>query len=146
MHYLDTCFITPMLLNEATSEAVERYVVRAAAGSLCISQWTRVEFASVVAREVRMKKMKASLGTVVLAEFDKLVQESLLVLVPMADDYNLAHDYLGRFSTGLRGGDALHLAIAANHGASKILTLDEGLLSAGKQLKLPVSRGIKQLG
>ncbi|MDO8412521.1 MAG: type II toxin-antitoxin system VapC family toxin [Gallionellaceae bacterium] len=143
MHYLDTCFITPMLLNEATSEAVERYVVRAAAGSLCISQWTRVEFASVVAREVRMKKMKASQGTSVLAEFDKLVQESLLVLVPMAEDYNLAHDYLGKFSTGLRGGDALHLAIAVNHGASKILSLDKGLLSAGKQLKLPVSRGIK---
>jgi predicted nucleic acid-binding protein len=133
----------PMLLNEATSEAVERYVVRAAAGSLCISQWTRVEFASVVAREVRMKKMKAAQGTAVLAEFDKLVQESLLVLVPAVDDYNLAREYLGKFSTVLRGGDALHLAIAANHGASKILTLDEGMLSAGKQLKLPVSRGIR---
>lgn len=143
MHYLDTCFITPMLLNEATSEAVERYVVRAAASSLCISQWTRVEFASVVAREVRMKKMKVSQGSAVLAEFDKLVQESLLVLVPVVDDYNLARDYLGKFSTGLRGGDALHLAIAVNHGASKILTLDEGMLTAGKQLKLPVSRGIK---
>ena len=143
MHYLDTCFITPMLLNEATSESVERYVVRAAAGSLCISQWTRVEFASVVAREVRMKKMKASQGTSVLAEFDKLVQESLIVLVPVAEDYNLARDYLGKFSTGLRGGDALHLAIAVNHGVSKILTLDAGLLSAGKQLKLPVSQGIK---
>lgn len=143
MHYLDTCFITPMLLNEATSEAVERYVVRAAVSSLCISQWTRVEFASVVAREVRMKKMKVSQGLAVLAEFDKMVQESLLVLVPVVDDYNLARDYLGKFSTGLRGGDALHLAIAVNHGASKILTLDEGMLTAGKQLKLPVSRGIK---
>lgn len=143
MHYLDTCFITPLLLNEATSEAVERYVVRAAAGSLCISQWTRVEFSSVVAREVRMKKMNANQGTAVLAEFDKLEKESLLVLVPAADDYNLAREYLGKFLTGLRGGDALHLAIAANHGASKILTLDEGMLAAGKQLKLPVSRGIK---
>jgi predicted nucleic acid-binding protein len=143
VYYLDTCFITPMLLNEATSEAVERYVVRAEAGSLYLSQWTRVEFASVVAREVRMKKMNATQGASVLAEFDKLVKDSLMVLVPAADDYNLARDYLGKFSTGLRGGDALHLAIAANHGASKILTLDEGLLSAGKKLKLPVSRGIK---
>jgi hypothetical protein len=143
VHYLDICFITPMLLNEATSEAVERYVVRAAAGSLCISQWTRVEFASVVAREVRMKKLNARQGAAVLAEFDKLVQESLLVLVPAVDDYDLAREYLEKFSTGLRGGDALHLAIAANHGAIKILTLDEGMLAAGKQLKLPVSRGIK---
>jgi len=143
LHYLDTCFITPLLLNEASSEAVERYVVRASADSLCISHWTRLEFASVVAREVRMKKMKATQGTAVLAEFDKLVQESLRVLVPAADDYNMAREYLGMFSTGLRGGDALHLAIAANYSASKILTLDEGMLSAGKKLKLPMSRGIK---
>jgi hypothetical protein len=143
VQYLDTSFVAPLLLEEATSDAVDRYVVRATAGSLCVSQWVRVEFASVVSREVRMKIMNESRGAVVLAEFDKLVKESLLVLVPAADDYNLACDYLGRFSTGLRGGDALHLAIAVNYGANKILTLDEGLLSAGKLLKLPVSRGIK---
>ena len=48
-----------------------------------------------------------------------------------------------RFGTGLRGGEVLHLDIAANHGTSKILTLDAGFIDAGKLLKLPVTRGIK---
>jgi predicted nucleic acid-binding protein len=43
--------------------------------------------------------------------------------------------------TGLRAGDALHLAITANHGAKKVWSLDQGFIKAGKQLKLPVSAG-----
>jgi predicted nucleic acid-binding protein len=79
----------------------------------------------------------------VLGEFDSLVSESLNVLMPTVADFSLARDYIERFSTGLRGGDALHLAIAANHGAKRILTLDGGFLDTGKLLKLPVTRGIK---
>ena len=40
-------------------------------------------------------------------------------------------------------GDALHPAIAANHGAKRILTLDGGFLEAGRRLNLPVNRGIR---
>jgi predicted nucleic acid-binding protein len=47
------------------------------------------------------------------------------------------------FETGLRGADALHLAIAKNQGAEKILTLDEGLLKAAKLLKVSAARGIR---
>ncbi|MBC7637090.1 MAG: hypothetical protein H7251_15980 [Acetobacteraceae bacterium] len=49
---------------------------------------------------------------------------------------------MARPETGLRGGDALHLAIAANRRASAIYSLDKGLVKAGKMLGLPVSRGI----
>lgn len=75
-------------------------------------------------------------------QFDQLVEESYRVILPTALDYELAREYLKQFAIGLRAGDDLHLAIASNHGATKILTLDEGMLKAGKQLKLPVSLGI----
>ena len=65
------------------------------------------------------------------------------LLVPTAEDFAAAARYLEVPKTGLRAGDALHLAIAANHGAARILTLDQGFLGAGKLLKLPVTRGIK---
>jgi predicted nucleic acid-binding protein len=42
----------------------------------------------------------------------------------------------------LRAGDALHLAIASNLAVDQIITLDEGMITAGKVLKLPVDRGI----
>ena len=92
-----------------------------------------------------MKKMNARQGTAVLAEFDKLVKESLLVLVPAADDYNLARDYLGKLSTGLRGGDALHLAIAANRGASKILTSGRRAVKRGKTTQAAGEQGYQRV-
>jgi predicted nucleic acid-binding protein len=123
VYYLDTSFITPLLLNEGTTQAVEAFV---STGSLYISHWTVLEFAGVIAREVRMKNLPEADARAVLREFDRLVTESLNVLMPTVADFGQARDYVERFETGLRGGDALHLAIAADHGAKKILALDIG--------------------
>ncbi len=72
-----------------------------------------------------------------------MLDESFTVLLPNADDFALAKRYLGRFETGLRAGDALHLAVASNHRAAVIYSLDKTLLKAGKLLDLPVSMGIR---
>jgi hypothetical protein len=65
------------------------------------------------------------------------------MLAPTPADFAAAAKYLEIPKTGLRAGDALHLAIAANHRAKRILTLDQGFLEAGKLLKLPVTLGVK---
>ena len=57
----------------------------------------------------------------------------------MSSRSGLARDYLAQPDTGLRAGDALHLAIAANNAASEIHTLDKTMLKAGMQLGLPIS-------
>lgn len=67
---------------------------------------------------------------------------SFAVFLPDAADFTQARDYLLRHETGLRAGDALHLAIASNRRASAIYSLDNGLVKAGKMLGLPASRGI----
>ena len=90
-----------------------------------------------------MKRLTESDARIVLAEFDVLTSDSLNVLMPTVADFALAREYVERFATGLRGGDALHLAIAANHGAKRILTLDAGFIDAGKLLRLPVTAGIR---
>jgi uncharacterized protein len=72
-----------------------------------------------------------------------MVDESFSVLLPSADDFGLAKRYLGKFETGLRAGDALHLAVANNHRAAAIYSLDETLVKAGKILDLPVRMGIR---
>jgi uncharacterized protein len=77
------------------------------------------------------------------ARFEAMVEESFSVLLPNADDFGLAKRYLGRFETNLRAGDALHLAVANNHRALVIYSLDKTLLEAGKILELPVSMGIR---
>jgi predicted nucleic acid-binding protein len=61
---------------------------------------------------------------------------SLLVLVPERDDYWLSTRYLERFDLGLRAGDALHLAIALNHGARELYSLDAVLVRSAQRLKI----------
>lgn len=143
MIYLDTSFVTPLFRAEATSSKAADFLSRQATGALAVSKWTSVEFASLVSRDVRMGGLTAGQGRGLIAEFDSIIVASFVVLAPTSSDFELAQEYVTHFSTHLRAPDALHLAIAATNGANKILTLDEGLLRAGKLLKLPVSRGIK---
>jgi uncharacterized protein len=140
--YFDTSFLVPLLLQEQTSAKVERLLVGLAGEELTISHWTRVEFSSLLAREVRMGGLKAAAARETDAEFESIVRESFVVLLPTGDDFDLAKDYLGRPALGLRAGDALHLAIAHNHGSRRIYSLDKTFLKAGRLIGLPMTRGI----
>lgn len=143
MIYLDTSFLTPLFRQEAVSPDVENFLAAKPAGTLAISQWTRVEFASVVARDARMKAIDAAAARKLIAAFDALADDSLHVLIPAAADFELAHDFVAEFSTQLRGPDALHLAIVRNNGLEEILTLDDGLIFAARKLKIKARRGIR---
>lgn len=143
MLYFDTSFLTPLILQESTSLRVEQFVTGLPAGELAISHWTRVEFASLLAREVRMGHLDSRAARAADIQFEAIVKESFVVLLPHADDFDLAKDYLGKPGTGLRAGDALHLAVASNQSAKAIYSLDRTLLKAGRILGLPVSSGIR---
>ena len=143
MLYFDTSFLAPLILEEATSEKVEAFIAKLPAGELYVSPWTRVEFTSLIAREVRMGGLTEGDALAAIGQFDELVAESCQTLVPGAADFELAKRFVQHFSAKLRAGDALHLAIASNHGATTIYSLDEGLLAAAKMLKIHGGRGIK---
>ncbi len=143
MRYFDTSFLAPLILEEATSARVEAFFAKLAPDELAVSHWTRVEFASLIAREVRMRGLDEPDARRAITQFDELVAESFQVLVPGVADYELAKAHIQSFATKLRAGDALHLAIAGNQGAERLYTLDDGLLSAARLLKVPASRGIK---
>jgi predicted nucleic acid-binding protein len=143
MLYLDTSFVAPLVIAEDTSNAVEAFVLKLKPGELATSLWTQVERASLVSRKIRMGELSTAEAEAVRRELDRMLSESFELLVPSAADFAAAAEYLEVPKTGLRAGDALHLAIAENHGARKILTPDMGFIDAGKQRKLPVSRGIR---
>ena len=144
MYYFDTSFIAPLLLTEPASGRVEAYVRKLPPGELWVSHWTRVEFASLLAREVRTGGLKETTARETAARFETLIEESYEVLTPRSDDYDLAREYLLHFQAGLRAGDAIHLAVAKNNGVNILLTLDQGMLKTGRLLKLPVSLGIRE--
>ena len=142
MLYFDTSFLVPLILPEATSDEIAAFVRRLPAEEFTISHWTRVEFSSLIAREVRIGGLDVQAAARAHARFEAMVDESFFVLLPNADDFTLAKRFLGQFETGLRAGDALHLAVASNHRAAVIYSLDKTLLNAGQLLDLPVSMGI----
>ncbi len=142
MRYFDTSFLVPLILPEATSEPIAGFFEGLPAEDLAISHWTRVEFASMLAREVRMGGLDAAAARAAGSRFETMVEESFAVLLPNRGDFDRARDWLGHFAASLRAGDALHLAIARNRGADAIYSLDKLLIKAGKNLGLPASAGI----
>lgn len=141
MLYLDTSFVAPLILQEPSTDIVERFLSGVPAGELAISHWTRVEFSSLLAREVRMGGLDPATAAEADAQFEILADDSFVVLLPDRADYDLAKTYLQNHESGLRAGDALHLAIAANRSAKAIYTFDKTMAKAGTVLGLPISQG-----
>jgi uncharacterized protein len=56
MLYFDTSFLVPLLFEESTSAVIQDFMARQK-GELAVSHWTRLEFSSVLAREVRMNRL-----------------------------------------------------------------------------------------
>lgn len=143
MPYLDTSFIAPLFIAEDTSKAVEAYLLKLPAESLTTGAWTKVEFASLVSRGQRMDELTAAQADQVRTEFARVMTESVTLLTPTAADYELAAELLANFKSGLRAGDALHLATAHNQGGLEVLSLDKTLVKAANSLGIKASVGIR---
>ena len=120
MRYFDTSFLAPFVLPKATSEPITRFFDDLPADALAVSHWTRVEFASLLARDVRVGSLEAAAAREAGSLCETIIEESFVVLLPNHDDFDRAREWLSHFATGLRAGDALHLAIASNRGAEAI--------------------------
>ena len=141
MLYLDTSFVAPIVLPEATSHRVEEFICRQQPGEMAVSHWTRIEFAGLVARRVRMGELRDVHAIRAMAAFDRLLSESFQILLPELSDYGLAVEMLKDRRLGIRSGDALHLAIARNQEA-QFITLDIKLIKAARLVGAKADSGI----
>ncbi|MES9884999.1 MAG: type II toxin-antitoxin system VapC family toxin [Sedimenticola sp.] len=89
---------------------------------------------------MRIRQFDAVDATECATRFDKLIDDSFNIIIPTEADFENCWNLLSRFGNNLMAGDALHLAIAANH-TNTLYTLDNGLLDAGRLLNLSVDRG-----
>jgi len=109
-------------------------VIRSApAGSLAISDLTLVEFAGALARLTRMGVLVGDRHAVHHA-LQEHASHGLARLELRPSTYALAAELLlAEPALGLRSADALHLALAAEHGET-LCTLDRTLLAAAETL------------
>ncbi|WP_018877561.1 MULTISPECIES: type II toxin-antitoxin system VapC family toxin [unclassified Thioalkalivibrio] len=133
MRYLDTSVLVAALTREPRTEDMQNWLAAQGAGSLCISDWALMEFSAALSMKVRMEILTPRERATVLGAFAALRESSLSTLPISSIDYHTAALFADDHASGLRAGDALHLAIAYNHGV-ELCSLDKTLVAAAEPM------------
>jgi uncharacterized protein len=133
MLYLDTSLLVAALTNEAETERMQRWLGQQQPDDLAISDWVKTEFSSALSIKLRAGHIGVAHRADVLATFTRLTTEGFTVVPVSRLQFRTAARFFEQHMLGLRAGDALHLAISADHGAT-LCTLDRRLSEAGAAL------------
>jgi uncharacterized protein len=133
MLYLDTSILVSALTKEPRTGAVRAWLAQQPSGQLTISDWVITEFSSALSIKVRTGAIDPAQHGAILGQFTQWAVNSFGRLPVEAISFHTAVRFCDQSQLNLRSGDALHLAICAEHGAT-ICTLDQVLGQAAPVL------------
>jgi predicted nucleic acid-binding protein len=131
--YLDTSLLVAALINEPHTPRVQVWLTSQEPKDLFISEWVATEFSSALSIKLRTGQIDMTNRADALAAFAALRDESLTTLAISTLEFRAAAKFADLHVLGLRAGDALHLTICADQGAT-LCTLDRRLADAGPTL------------
>jgi len=137
VHYLDASFLVALLTPELASPRAESFAA-ANALSLIASDFAAAEYASSIARRVRMGEFTIAQGQFALATFDGWLAQSATWIEISAADIALSTSFLRRLDLPLRTPDAIHIAAALRLEAG-LATLDRRTAANARALGLEVA-------
>lgn len=136
MLHLDSSLVVSALSQEVFSATSRAWMGEQDPELLAISDWTSTEVSSALALKVRTGVFTLEQRASALAVFHRLISQSLATLSVSRRNFRDAANFVDHHELGLRAGDALHVAIAAEHGAT-LCTLDQRMAKAGTSLGVP---------
>jgi len=119
-YYIDTSALLPYYREELMSQQVES-LLTSLQPPVLISNLTKVEFTSAIARWVRMEELSEAQANLLENTFNKDVNSGLFVchqVIP--SHFNQAEKWLSGRKTALRTLDALHIACCWDNSANLI--------------------------
>lgn len=134
MRYIDTSVLMAFLLPESGSQLAER-LMTSPGDALAFSSWAEVELLSALGVQVRRKVITRRGARKAVDAFANLVAPGLVWLAVDDNDHRMAAHMLDGWQTGLRAGDALHLALVQQYQA-ELWTFDRTMSKAASHFGL----------
>jgi predicted nucleic acid-binding protein len=131
MHYLDTSLPVAAVTNEEETERMQQWL--GDQQDLAISDRVATEFSSALSIKLRFGHIGMDDRASALATSTRLTTDNFTVLPVPRSAFRTAARLADQQALGLRAGDALHIAVCADHGAT-LFTLDRRLSDAGLML------------
>lgn len=135
--YVDTSVWCAYCFNEEGGAQAIDWMATADMTRLGSAWWTETEFASALSIQVRKKALS---GARLQAAKTRFLEAMDMVnrLNVIEADFLEAAAWVANPASGLRGGDALHLAVAQRHGCKVVAALDQGMKDNARKLGFQV--------
>jgi predicted nucleic acid-binding protein len=135
--YLDPSVIVPLFIDDSFNNRADA-ALRGGDHVAIVSDFAKAEFASAIARSVRIGETARDLASAVFSRFDVWIEQSAEYIEICSADLASASTHLRRLDLNLRAPDAIHVAVAMRIGAT-LLTFDDKMTAAAKMLGVPVA-------
>ena len=128
MLYLDSCVVVALLVAESHSSRTDAWVAAQAGSEITLSLWVGVEVAATLSAKARAGELDDRVLRAARSAFTRMAA-SMRSLPTGPRQFEAAARFAEIEAAKLSGGDALHLAISAEAGAT-LCTLDKRLAEA----------------
>jgi predicted nucleic acid-binding protein len=135
MIYLDASIVVAIFTAEAETDRLQRWVGGKSGEVVAVSRWVDVEFAAALAAKARAGALDEPARKKSLQLYRQASLESFTRLEIGDSQFEHAERLAQNPAAGLRGGDALHLAVAAAYRAT-LCTLDKRQAEAASKLSI----------
>ena len=127
MVYVDTSVLIAAHTREPHTHLAQSWLAGQSGGGLILTTWTLLECESALAIKCRRGELDEAGQMAASQDIEVLADRFGPLSTPLEVDHQRARELVRQAASGLRAGDALHLAVALRLGADQFATLDRVL-------------------